>query len=64
MDESRNILTAARSLCVCLRKTAMNQTSATVMVRVFMSSKRSHKYPLWTHKIGTFTFSLDNHEKF
>jgi len=29
-----------------------------------MSSKRTHKFPVRTHKIGTSTLNLDNHEKF
>ena len=33
-------------------------------LRRFMSSKRTHKFPVRTHKIGTSTLNLDNHEKF
>jgi len=33
-------------------------------LRRYMGSKRTHKFPVRTHKIGTSTLNLDNHEKF
>ena len=35
-----------------------------VFLRRFMSSKQTHEFPLRTHKIGTSTLNLDNHEMF
>jgi len=35
-----------------------------VFSRRFMGSKRTHEFPVRTHKIGTSTLKLDNHKKF
>jgi len=42
----------------------MNEVDEQGFLRRFMSSKRPHKFPVQTHKIGTSTLNLDNHEKF
>jgi len=49
--------------------TSYKSSSDTYMViysflRRFMSPKRSQKFPVRTHKIGTFSLNLDNDEKF